>query len=89
MFQNVLSIYDGEDLLRTYTKASYLREPTLVTKMIWVLFFPLYFLGMFHNYNVLEVPLAMEHIEDHGRSSSKLVFQLQDRFAQVLYFFFF
>ncbi|KAK6031332.1 putative adipose-regulatory protein, partial [Ostertagia ostertagi] len=83
MFQNVLSIYDGEELLRKYTKSSYLRKPTFITKMAWVLFFPLYFVGMFHNYNIIEVPLAMEHIEADGRSSSKLVFQLQDRFAQI------
>ncbi|KAK6060517.1 putative adipose-regulatory protein [Cooperia oncophora] len=87
VFQSILSIYDGDHLLKTYTKASYLKEPTLVTKMIWVLFFPLYFVGMFHNYNILDIPFATEHIETYGRSSSKLVFQLQDRRAQLLSLF--
>ncbi|XGW04054.1 hypothetical protein V3C99_015305 [Haemonchus contortus] len=83
IFQNVLSLYDGEDLIKTYTKSSYLKEPSSLTKMTWLLFFPLYLAGFFHNYNILEVPLAAEYIETYDRSSSKLVFQLQNRFAQI------
>uniref|UniRef100_A0A158QLW0 Seipin n=1 Tax=Haemonchus placei TaxID=6290 RepID=A0A158QLW0_HAEPC len=83
IFQNVLSLYDGEDLIKTYTKSTYLKEPSSLTKMTWFLFFPLYLAGFFHNYNILEVPLAAEYIETCDRSSSKLVFQLQNRFAQI------
>lgn len=102
IFQNVISFYDGDNLLKTYSKSTYLKEPTFFNKVVfvefkilielllqnvlqamWVVFFPLYFCGMFHDYSLLEVPLTTAHTETSVHSSSKLLFQLQDRFAQV------
>lgn len=83
IFQNVISFYDGDNLLKTYSKSTYLKEPTFFNKAMWVVFFPLYFCGMFHDYSLLEVPLTTAHTETSVHSSSKLLFQLQDRFAQI------
>ncbi|EYC34506.1 hypothetical protein Y032_0001g445 [Ancylostoma ceylanicum] len=83
LFQNVLSFYDGDEQLKTYSKTSYLREPTILTKAMWLFFFPFYFAGFFHDYNSLEIAMTSSHIEALSHSSTKLHYQLQDRFAQV------
>ncbi|EYC34504.1 hypothetical protein Y032_0001g445 [Ancylostoma ceylanicum] len=82
LFQNVLSFYDGDEQLKTYSKTSYLREPTILTKAMWLFFFPFYFAGFFHDYNSLEIAMTSSHIEALSHSSTKLHYQLQDRFAQ-------
>ncbi|KAK6755157.1 hypothetical protein RB195_013876 [Necator americanus] len=82
-FQNVLSFHNENQQLKTYTKTSYLREPSLFTKALWVFFFPLYFTGFFHDYNSLDILMTSSHIETLTHPSTKLFYELQDRFAQV------
>ncbi|WKY09059.1 hypothetical protein Q1695_001869 [Nippostrongylus brasiliensis] len=83
IFQNVVKFYDEDKLLKSYSKASYLKEPRILTKIMWVILFPLYFCGVFHDYNFLEIPLTQDHIELGSQLSTRLVYQLEDRFALI------
>uniref|UniRef100_A0A158P7X8 Seipin n=1 Tax=Angiostrongylus cantonensis TaxID=6313 RepID=A0A158P7X8_ANGCA len=83
VFQNVISLYDKDDLLETYSKLSYLKKPNFLTTLLRTVFFPLYYVGLFYDYNTLDIPMTTSHTETFTKSSTKLLYQLQDRFAQV------
>ncbi|KAJ1372858.1 hypothetical protein KIN20_035144 [Parelaphostrongylus tenuis] len=83
VFQNVISLYDKDDLVSTYSKSSYLRTPGLLSKLLRITFFPVYYCGLFYDYNILDILLTPSHFESVTKSSTKLSYQLQDRFAEV------
>ncbi|KAF8386126.1 hypothetical protein PRIPAC_75268, partial [Pristionchus pacificus] len=84
LFQNVLRVYDDEDrLMREYSRTSYIREPSIVKKATWLFFLPLYLTGFFTTAAQLDVPVTTEHFENPSNPTSRIFFQLQNRFAEV------
>ncbi|CAB3398400.1 unnamed protein product [Caenorhabditis bovis] len=84
LFQNVLSVIDGTgNTLKQYTKTAYIKEAGILTKACWVFFFPFYFAGFFHDYSSLEILMASDYIENYEHQSLKIVYTLQDKFANV------
>ncbi|GMR59828.1 hypothetical protein PMAYCL1PPCAC_30023 [Pristionchus mayeri] len=84
LFQNLLRVYDDEDrLMREYSRTSYIREPSVIRKATWMFFFPLYLTGFFTTAAQLDIPLTAEHFENPSSPTSKIFFQLQNRFAEV------
>ncbi|CAD6197651.1 unnamed protein product [Caenorhabditis auriculariae] len=84
LFQNVISIHnEAGDLLKKFAKSAYLKEPSYFMKILWIMFFPLYFLGFFRGADELEVPITFDYIEYASNPSKKLVYTLQDKFANV------
>uniref|UniRef100_A0A1I7XMD1 Fanconi anemia group I protein n=1 Tax=Heterorhabditis bacteriophora TaxID=37862 RepID=A0A1I7XMD1_HETBA len=83
IFQNIISVFDGDVLTKQYARSAYIKEASMFTKVLWVMFFPLYFAGFFYDYQSMELVLTNEHIESYDRLSTRLTYALQDRFAQV------
>ncbi|KJH44999.1 putative adipose-regulatory protein [Dictyocaulus viviparus] len=83
LFQNIVALYDDRELLRTYSKTSYLKRPDFFAKLLRTIFFPFYYAGLFYDYNTLNVPITQYHSESISHSSTKLLYELQNRFAQV------
>ncbi|CAI4227084.1 unnamed protein product [Auanema sp. JU1783] len=84
LFQNHLAIYDeNNNLLNEWLKTSHVKQPGILTKMIWLAFFPLYLTGFFHDYHTVEIFFSDDFFVSHNALPSKLVYTLQDRFAQV------
>ncbi|CAI5450330.1 unnamed protein product [Caenorhabditis angaria] len=84
LFQNSIEIRDEhEKLLKKFTKSAVLKEPTWLTRATWITFFPLYFLGAFHDYSTLEVALTQEYLEILEKPSTKLIYTLHDKFANI------
>ncbi|GMS81326.1 hypothetical protein PENTCL1PPCAC_3501, partial [Pristionchus entomophagus] len=84
LFQNLMRVYDDEDrLLREYSRTSYIREPSILKKATWLFFLPLYLTGFFTTAAQLDVPVTTEHFENPSMPTSRIYFQLQNRFAEV------
>ncbi|GMT11564.1 hypothetical protein PFISCL1PPCAC_2861, partial [Pristionchus fissidentatus] len=84
LFQNVIRVYGDDDILmREYSRTSYIREPSIFKKATWLFFLPLYVVGFFTTAAQLDVPLTTEHYENPSNPTSRLFFQLQNRFAEV------
>ncbi|EFP10871.1 hypothetical protein CRE_31095 [Caenorhabditis remanei] len=84
LFQNVITITgENERILKQYTKTAYVKEPGLITKASRVFLFPLYFLGFFYDYSTLAIPMSADYLEKIDSPSTKLVFTVQDKFANI------
>lgn len=84
LFQNIISFSDENgNVLKQFRKTSYLRTPSIFTKFTWIAFFPLYFLGAFHDYTTLEVTMTSNYVEQSMRQSVKMMFTLEDKFANI------
>ncbi|PAV68253.1 hypothetical protein WR25_11016 [Diploscapter pachys] len=84
MFQNQLSVHDAEGrLLKNYMRSAYLKEPGLVTRLTCLAFLPLYLLGFICNYSTIDILLTDSHIENLERVSTKIIYSLHDKYAQI------
>lgn len=99
LFQNVITITDeNQKILKQYTKSAYVKEAGLIQKVhldflflkfiqkfqaMHLFLFPFYFLGFFHDYSTLAIPMSADYLEGIDSPSTKLVFVVQDKFANV------
>uniref|UniRef100_A0A1I7T3J0 Seipin n=1 Tax=Caenorhabditis tropicalis TaxID=1561998 RepID=A0A1I7T3J0_9PELO len=84
LFQNVITITDeNKNVLKQYTKSAYVKELGLITKASQVFLFPLYVLGFFYDYSYLNIPMSVDYLETNESPSTKLVFTVQDKFANI------
>ncbi|CCD70269.1 Seipin [Caenorhabditis elegans] len=84
LFQNVITITDeNQKILKQYTKSAYVKEAGLIQKAMHLFLFPFYFLGFFHDYSTLAIPMSADYLEGIDSPSTKLVFVVQDKFANI------
>ncbi|ULT90150.1 hypothetical protein L5515_008333 [Caenorhabditis briggsae] len=83
-FQSVISITEENGkVVQQYTKSAYVKEPGLITKASQVFLFPLYILGYLYDYSTLTISMSENYLEQLGSPSTKLIFTVQDKFANI------